>query len=230
NRLPEDDALRALFDRFLLRVNCENVAAEELPFVLEAGWRLDLLRPDRQPAISVDDIRAISALLPKVAVAPIRGDYVQLIHRLRHAGIEVSDRRAVKLQRLLAASAVLCRRLSINTTDFWVLRYIWDVAEQREVVAAIVNDAVSKAREEERATSHPRSRGDDVPNPEHLARDLDRIAARLSEPSVPESEVSCLRDQLGLIAARAQWAPNEQQRTFLEERVSSLWQQLGGRP
>src|SRR5215470_17069886 len=31
NHLPEDDALQALFDRFLLRVHCDNVASELLP-------------------------------------------------------------------------------------------------------------------------------------------------------------------------------------------------------
>src|SRR5882762_9164011 len=40
NHLPEDDALKALFDRFLLRVHCANVAAEQLPEVLVAGWKL----------------------------------------------------------------------------------------------------------------------------------------------------------------------------------------------
>ena len=37
NRLPEDDALGALFDRFLLRVRCDNVATEQLSAVLSAG-------------------------------------------------------------------------------------------------------------------------------------------------------------------------------------------------
>src|SRR6478672_12049884 len=44
NRLPEDDALGALFDRFLLRVTCDNVPAERLGEVLAAGWRLDQQR------------------------------------------------------------------------------------------------------------------------------------------------------------------------------------------
>src|SRR5687767_15678544 len=34
NRLPEDDALRALFDRFLVRVPCENVGGDRLGEVL----------------------------------------------------------------------------------------------------------------------------------------------------------------------------------------------------
>src|SRR5262245_60352123 len=40
NRLPDDDALGALFDRFLLRVRCDNVEREELADVLVAGWQL----------------------------------------------------------------------------------------------------------------------------------------------------------------------------------------------
>src|SRR5215468_4632160 len=41
NHLPEDDALKALFDRFLMRVHCDNVATEQLPEVLDAGWKLN---------------------------------------------------------------------------------------------------------------------------------------------------------------------------------------------
>src|SRR4051794_24244036 len=40
NHLPEDDALNALFDRFLLRVHCDNVPDERLADVLTAGWKL----------------------------------------------------------------------------------------------------------------------------------------------------------------------------------------------
>src|SRR5262249_21353903 len=51
NHLPEDDALRALFDRFLLRVHCDNVEPERLGDVLDAGWKLDLAsRSDQAPA------------------------------------------------------------------------------------------------------------------------------------------------------------------------------------
>src|SRR5690348_10874453 len=41
NRLPEDDALGALFDRFLLRAVCDNVASDRLSEVLRAGWDLE---------------------------------------------------------------------------------------------------------------------------------------------------------------------------------------------
>src|SRR5262245_2109002 len=44
NRLPEDESLGALFDRFLMRVRCANVPDERLGEVLEAGWRLEHAR------------------------------------------------------------------------------------------------------------------------------------------------------------------------------------------
>ena len=108
NRLPEDDALGALFDRFLLRVRCDNVPAERMPDVLVAGWKLDLKQQAATASFHVDDVRRLHALLGQTDLNQVRQVYVELIHRLRYAGIAVSDRRAVKLQRLMAASALLC--------------------------------------------------------------------------------------------------------------------------
>ena len=156
NRLPEDDALGALFDRFLLRVRCDNVAPERLSDVLEAGWKLDLPRAETA-VFDIEDIRRLNRMLADVDLGGVRAAYVELVHRLRHAGIPVSDRRAVKLQRLLAASALLCGRLAVNATDLWVLRYIWDTEEQQEVLASIVQDAIDRGGPQREAT-HPRAR------------------------------------------------------------------------
>src|SRR5437588_10519306 len=41
NHLPEDEALRALFDRFLLRCQVKNLKAEAMPGLLRAGWALE---------------------------------------------------------------------------------------------------------------------------------------------------------------------------------------------
>src|SRR5262249_7424423 len=126
NRLPEDDALGALFDRFLLRVPCDNVQPEELPDVLVAGWKLDLERNGRQPTVTTDDVRQLQGLLRAVDLSAVRGPYVELVRRLRHAGIPVSDRRAGQLQRLVAARPPLCWPPPVKTTRPAVLRSIWD--------------------------------------------------------------------------------------------------------
>src|SRR6516225_11386520 len=41
NQLPDDEALRALFDRFLLRCPVDNLRREEMPRLLTAGWELE---------------------------------------------------------------------------------------------------------------------------------------------------------------------------------------------
>src|SRR5262245_64545409 len=85
NRLPDDDALAALFDRFLLRVRSDNVADESLSDVLTAGWNLD--RRDRadNAVISVEEVRAIRQLVTEVDLSLVRPKYVELVRRLRRA-------------------------------------------------------------------------------------------------------------------------------------------------
>jgi MoxR-like ATPase len=230
NRLPEDDALNALFDRFLLRVRCDNVPAERLDSVLVAGWSLDRTRSEPVATMSVEEIREVQSLVAEVDLSAVRPAYLDVIHKLRTAGIPVSDRRAVKLQRLIAASAVLCGRLVADSTDLWILRYIWDVDEQREVIAAIVNPIVEASSPEILATSHPRARQSDGPNPEELSADLARIGERLADAALADAQRAVLRDQLGLLAGRCQWVVNRQQRDFLDQQVAAIWQQLGVQP
>ena len=225
NRLPEEDTLAALFDRFLLRVRCDNVPGERLPEVLQAGWRLDQAEAYTGPMISVEDIRTVQRAIRDIDLLPVREAFVELVERLRKAGIEVSDRRAVKLQRLIAASALLCGRQVAQRTDLWVLRYIWDTEEQREVLAALVQETLDKAEPEQWPTSHPRARDADGPDAEELARDLKRLSEEWSSDGLPEVDRAAWQDQVGLLAGRCQWVRNEQQRTFLQQQVDALWKQ-----
>lgn len=227
NSLPQDDALGALFDRFLLRVRCDNVHREELSDVLVAGWKLDLQQENVSAGISVEDVRRLGSLLHHVDLSDARADYVELVHRLRHAGVALSDRRAVKLQRILAASALLCGRLKVNRSDFWVLRHIWDTEEQQDVLAAIIDNVLEQVEDEEKATSHSQSRGAEAPDPERLAGELERIASRLEAGSMLATDRTYIQDQLGVLAARCQWVFDQQQRTFLEDKANALLDRLG---
>ncbi|HJT32613.1 MAG TPA: AAA family ATPase [Pirellulales bacterium] len=224
NRLPDDDALGALFDRFLMRVRCDNVPAERLPDVLEAGWRLELHRREPEHRISADDLRRLQALLGEANLAAVRPVFNEAVGRLRYAGIALSDRRAVKLQRLAAASALLCGRLDALPVDLWVLRYIWDTEDQQEVIAGIVSDILRQAPAAE--ASHPRARGDDRPEAESLARDIEAIEQRLNG-DLPAADLAYLRDRLGLLSSRCQWIADQRQREFLLDRAEKLWPKLG---
>lgn len=228
NRLPEDDALGALFDRFLLRVGCDNVPQEQLFAVLGAGWQLDTRTEDVTPRMHVDEIRGLQAGIAGVDLSQVLTSYLELVHRLRHAGIPISDRRAVKLQRMLAASALLCGRQVAHTSDLWVLRYIWDREEQQEVLASLVQAAIEKSGQQLDGAKHARAAGHESPDAEVLAFDLERISGRIQVADLSPTERSYLRDQLGVLAGRCQWVSDEQQRTFLDEKVEQLWHVMGG--
>lgn len=224
NHLPEDDALRALYDRFLLRATCDYVDELHLPDVLDAGWKMEAITQKRETAISTEDISRIQNFTPLVDVHDVRVSFVELIKKLRNTGIKVSDRRAVKLQRVIAASALLSGRDKAKASDMWVLRYIWDTEDQQEVIAAIVQEAVDASDDKEK--DHPRSRKAEAPNPEGIARDLDTLEEKLSTADIPESDRLHLRDQLGRLSNHSEWVENEHQREQLKTRIDQIWSKV----
>jgi MoxR-like ATPase len=223
NHLPEDDALQALFDRFLLRVHCDNVPGERLPDVLTAGWKLATGLPEKS-SLHFDELRAAQTALGLVELAVIRQPFSELVHRIRHAGIPVSDRRAVKLQRVIAASALLSGRMEARLSDLWVVRHIWDTEEQQEVLATLVDQAMAKGAAAD--GDHPRARSNDGPDAESVARDLDSIEGSLKEGSLPDVEKSYLRDRLGILEGRCQWVKDGTKREWLLKRTAALWPSL----
>jgi MoxR-like ATPase len=229
NRLPEDEALGALFDRFLVRVGCQNVPQAELGSVLAAGWELDTRPAGQTSRLHVAELRKLAQLVTHVDVDALRPQYAELIGHLRRAGLVISDRRAVKIQRLTAASAVLCGRLQANLTDLWVLRYIWDTQDEQDVLASLVEKALEPATDQEKEASHPRSRVSDEPDAERIAADLEQIASDLKSVDAASPEYSVLKDRLGILAARSQWVKNTQQRTQLEQMTNNLWNVVGAK-
>ncbi|HYF50593.1 MAG TPA: AAA family ATPase [Planctomycetota bacterium] len=226
NRLPDDDALNALFDRFLLRVTCNNVPGERLGEVLAAGWQLDSRKREKKATLSVDDIVRLNSMLAEVDLSAVRAPVITLVERLRKAGIAVSDRRAVKLQRLVAASALLCARKAAQVSDVWVFKYIWDTLEQQEVIASLVEDILKHAPADTR--DHPRARSSNAPDPEAINRDFDAIASRLADKSTTAADRASLRDRLSVLVARAQWVAAAESRAFLAKRADELWKLLDG--
>src|SRR5947208_10961158 len=58
NHLPDDDALKALFDRFLLRCHVDNLKREAMPQLLTAGWALENPQPI-VTTVTAEDLRAL---------------------------------------------------------------------------------------------------------------------------------------------------------------------------
>lgn len=222
NHLPEEEALKALFDRFLLRAHCGYVPEADLSAVIEAGWALEKGKRAAlsHSGLSAADIRTLQEALPTVDLTAVRPAYLGLITRLRVAGIEVSDRRAVKLQRVIAASALMCGRVTARVSDLWVLRHIWDREEQRELLTAMVQEALGK--EVPGKEDHPQAFGAGVPDPEALARDLEHLAAEWEQ-----TPPGVARDRLSALASRVPWVAQAEAREALQEKVETLWRRAG---
>ena len=221
NHLPEDEALGALFDRFLVRVRSDNAAPDDLTAVLAAGWHLEQRPAADLPTLSAEEIRQLQAAVPTIDLAAVRPAYATLVGQLRQAGLALSDRRAVKLQRLLAASALLSQRLVAVPSDAWVLRHIWDTDEQREVLAGLVNAVVAA---DASPAPHPRAAVDLVPDADVIYQEVSRLAERWNDPAKPHKVSYAQNTQLRYLHGRAQWLTNPEQRRYVQEPLDTLWQ------
>ena len=158
NEVPNDDNLAAMFDRFLVRVLSDNLDSYHFHELMKKGISLELrkmtgraieasARADRAscaPVISARDLRAIQSNFDKFMVFPeeFLTKYKGLVFQIRSEGISVSDRRAVKLLKLFAASAVFDGRTRVHDGDFFILRHIWNNLDQVELLEEIVNPIV----------------------------------------------------------------------------------------
>ena len=71
NHLPEDEALRALFDRFLLRCHVDNLRREAMPRLLAAGWELERAAAGRVVGLGRRPARAVGAGVYQVDLSAV---------------------------------------------------------------------------------------------------------------------------------------------------------------
>lgn len=216
NRLPEDEALQALFDRFLLRVHCGNVETDRLGEVLDAG-RARERNVESASNLSVAAIRTLQTAILDVDLSLARPALIEIIKQLRQAGMSISDRRAVRLQRVIAASAVVSGRTIALASDLWPLRMIWDAPTQIEMLHSHVQNVIEKFSKKESledTREHPLANPDRGPDPELLNRSLEALAHAEGTTNIADS--------LSLIAARVEWVQNDSARDHLRQKVNDL--------
>lgn len=223
NMLPEDEALNALLDRFLIRVNCDYVEPDLLQEVLLAGWKMENNNQADRPLISPDDISELQKMCRNVNLEPVRKQYVDVVHSLRNTGIKVSDRRAVKLQNLIAASAVMCNRTEAVLSDLWVLKYIWDTEEQIEILAGLINNIIEK---DDTGLSHPQALLNKRPNAEEIMKEVSMLTERWGNETLSFEEQNVIKDKLRYVQSRCEWIGNAEQKTHVQKEIESLWQKI----
>ncbi len=223
NHLPEDDSLQALFDRFLIRVHCDYVDPNLLEQVLESGWNLEKKEHNEQAKVSTEQIFELQKMVEFIDIREIRPKYIELIQKLRNAGVKVSDRRAVKLQRLICASALLCKRSKAIVSDMWIMRYIWDTQEQREIIASIVNTVIDESKEDD---YHPRAFINNEPDVDEIFKEMSNINQKWDYINTTMVERSNIKDRLRYLNGRSQWLKNEVQREYIQKLSDELWDKI----
>jgi len=199
NEVPNDDNLAAMFDRFLVRVLSDNLDSYHFHELMKKGVSLELRKMtgrgmdlqgrstgELRPVISARELRQIQQNYDKFMALPeeFLTKYKGLVFQIRSEGISVSDRRAVKLLKLFAASAVFDGRTRVHDGDFFILRHIWNNLDQVELLEEIVNpvvDAYYREHPDERRFIGPSASLDDLLTELALIRDLLTSGGELSD-------------------------------------------------
>lgn len=149
NEIPNEPVLAAFSDRFLLRCRVRYVGLDQLEDVLVVGWRDEQRRirpaadgtdPDSRLLVTVSeaDLRTLQEAVAQIDLSPVSGTYLEILREIRGAGIKFSDRRAVKAQKVFAASALLAGRGEADLTDLRWLPNLWTDETDEESLRKIV--------------------------------------------------------------------------------------------
>lgn len=226
NHLPEDDALQALFDRFLLRCAVLPLSREQLPGLLAAGWAIErdgATTLKSGDGLTADDLRLLNLRVRDVNLSAVLDPYVSAVSKVRDLGVTLTDRRAVKVLKLVAASAVMCGRPDAVLSDLWVFRYVWDRAEQIGPLASLVTGMLKGVAEDRQ---HPQSIPSGRVDAEALAKEL-ADAEREAVPGLKLLEAARLRERVQTIADRAAWVSDTTARDHLLRGAAQLVEKLG---
>lgn len=143
NSIPAEPSLAAFADRFLVQIYVQRVADPQLEELLEAGEAL--ARVDSEHQADLETLDVLSAAARELDVAPVRPPLAHAMRELRHAGVELSDRRLVKVQRLIAAAAVLAGKTRPDEADLWPIVFAIPGAEAQALAREVLHEVLSWA-------------------------------------------------------------------------------------
>jgi MoxR-like ATPase len=143
NRAPDDEALAAFADRFLVRAFLRPVGESRLEELLEGAWSPS---DDDEVVASIADLDRLHTAARATDLGPIRGTLAHAIRLLRGAGVELSDRRAARIQGLIAAAAVLDGRTTPTEADLWPIVFAVPSAEGQTLGREVLRELLSPSK------------------------------------------------------------------------------------
>ena len=171
NEMSEDSDLAALYDRFPVRLWSDNIPDNHFDKLFLRGWQQERLKIREGHQINLSNITDSKSLnrlhqaLNEVDFNGIAHPYREVIRQIRSQGISVSDRRAIKLLKLVGAAAIRRGSLQAAPQDFRVLKHIWNTRQQ----APVLDDLLKPYNEDSSAAVR------------HLERGLDTLELELTQ-------------------------------------------------
>lgn len=192
NALPDDEGLAAFADRFLLHVFVDSVADTRLEELLEGGWQAG--QKTVSPLADLASLDVLNRAVPLVDLSGVRSDIAHAIRQLRQANVQLSDRRIVKSQQLIAAAAVLAGRQKACRADLWPLLYAIPTAASQQSAREALRELLAEARHPllhavvEEAAQQPLARV------ARLAENADRLLAQTGSDGFRKMAEALLRE------------------------------------
>jgi MoxR-like ATPase len=190
NEVPTDDALTAIYDRFILRIRSDNLDAYHFQDLLLKGLDHEISQAANasvEPLVSAAELAGLQRrLLSSTTYSEeFFSQYKGVVFQIRAEGVTLSDRRVVKLLKLFAASAYLDGRDQPDASDLFVLKHVWNSEDQAQLLEAIVTPVL-----ESHFRQHPDARrvGAVGVGIEALAGEIERVR-RVLTGSVGLSDV-----------------------------------------
>jgi len=112
-----------------------------LELLLENGWSLN-----QSPSLlttGLNDIEVLTTATRLADMSGVRQHIAQAIRILRGAGITLTDRRAVRAQKLIAAAALMAGRNRPSESDLWPLIFVLPTSEQQSLGRDSLRDLLS---------------------------------------------------------------------------------------
>lgn len=154
NELPDEEELRALYDRFLLRYSVDYLQ-EDFRFLqmLQIDHMAQSTRTLQKTHISLEELDAAASAAASLPIpAGVLQDVAALRRELGKKSIIASDRRYHQAMSALRARAFLAGRDAVNGDDLYLLAHIlWTDPEERPQVHASLRELLTGHDEAARA-------------------------------------------------------------------------------
>ncbi len=144
NRLPEEEQLAAFADRFLVRAFVDPIGDSGLEELLASGWTLRAEEQAEGPS-AMEHLDRLSAAALAMDLGGVRPPVAHAVRLLRAAGIDLTDRRIVRIQRLIAAAAALAGRPRPTEADLWPIVLALPTAEAQRLGRDVLRDLLARS-------------------------------------------------------------------------------------